>query len=158
MVIPGKNAFKEGNLCSNCKTRQMLKTRSLACPNTSVYCCHLQAAPTTGRSVRNQQAENCVGNKALGWGCSRLAPHCAHHHRQLLGWGGGDAWAGVLCSGNGAGAPRGTSSGTGCSYSGITASPKALTPGWGGEFSLGLSLPCVGVQGQASPWVLDVMS
>lgn len=59
MVIPGKNAFKEGNLCSNCKTRQMLKTRSLACPNTSVYCCHLQAAPTTGRSVRNQQAENC---------------------------------------------------------------------------------------------------
>lgn len=97
MVIPGKNAFKEGNLCSNCKTRQMLKTRSLACPNTSVYCCHLQAAPTTGRSVRNQQAENCIGNKALGWGCSRLAPHCAHHHRQLLGWGGGCmGWGSVL--------------------------------------------------------------
>lgn len=37
-----------------------------------------------------------VRNKALGWGCSRLAPHCAHHHRQLLGWGGCMGWGSVL--------------------------------------------------------------
>lgn len=51
-----------------------------------------------------------------------------------------------------------TSSGTGCSYSGAAASPEALTPGWGGEFSFGSSRPCVGVRGQASPWVLNLMS